>query len=84
MLRYVIKSFIINAECLVVVLYKLMNGEHRIVRLEDDIRYLKHILTDTRWLRSPYVGEVSLSVRKQMSYRASLSMQNVSSVFSTS
>lgn len=41
------------------------------------------LLTETRWFRSPYVGEVSLSVRKQMSYRASLSMQNVSSVFST-
>ena len=42
------------------------------------------IVADTRWFRSPYVGVVSLSVRKQMSYRASLSMQKVSSVFSTS
>jgi hypothetical protein len=39
---------------------------------------------DTRWFRSPYVGVESLSVRKQMSYSASLSMQNVSSEFSTS
>ena len=39
---------------------------------------------ETRWLRSPYVGVDSLSVRKQMSYSASLSMQNVSSEFSTS
>ena len=42
------------------------------------------IVAETRWFRSPYVGVVSLSVRKQMSYRASLSMQKVSSVFSTS
>jgi len=42
------------------------------------------MVTETRWLRSPYVGVVSFSVRKQMSYRASLSIQNVSSVFSTS
>lgn len=41
------------------------------------------IVADTRWFKSPYVGVVSLSVRKQMSYRASLSMQKVSSVFST-
>lgn len=33
--------------------------------------------TETRWFRSPYVGVVSLSVRKQMSYSASLSMQKV-------
>merc|ERR1719424_2427376 len=39
---------------------------------------------DTKWFRSPYVGVVSLSVRKQMSYKASLSMQNDSSEFSTS
>ena len=39
---------------------------------------------DTRWLRSPYVGVVSLRVRKQISYKASLSMQNVWSEFSTS
>merc|ERR1719427_2434299 len=34
--------------------------------------------------KSPYVGVVNFKVRKQMSYKASLSMQNVSSVFSTS
>lgn len=39
---------------------------------------------ETRWLRSPYVGAVSLRVRMQMSYKASLSMQKVSSEFSTS
>merc|ERR1719353_2242285 len=39
---------------------------------------------ETKWFRSPYVGVVSLSVRKQMSYRASLSRQNDSSEFSTS
>ena len=39
---------------------------------------------ETRWLRSPYVGVLNLSVRKQMSYRASLSIQKVSSEFSTS
>ncbi|KAH8614961.1 hypothetical protein ERJ75_000634400 [Trypanosoma vivax] len=39
---------------------------------------------DTRWFRSPNVGVVSLSVRKQMSYRASLSMHMDSSEFSTS
>merc|ERR1711988_306909 len=38
----------------------------------------------TRWLRSPKVGVVSLSVRKQMSYRASLSRRRDSSEFSTS
>merc|ERR1719291_1662579 len=38
----------------------------------------------TRWLRSPKVGVVSLSVRKQMSYSASLSMSSDSSLFSTS
>merc|ERR1712159_444400 len=37
-----------------------------------------------KWLRSPYVGVVSLRVRKQMSYRASLSIHIHSSVFSTS
>jgi len=42
------------------------------------------ITIDTKWLRSPYVGVLSLSVRKQMSYSASLSMQYVSSLFSTS
>merc|ERR1719161_3093461 len=39
---------------------------------------------DTKWFRSPYVGVVSLSVRKQMSYKASLSKQNDSAEFSTS
>merc|ERR1719473_1870291 len=39
---------------------------------------------DTRWFKSPYVGVVSFSVRKQMSYRASLSRQKDSSLFSTS
>merc|ERR1712182_133363 len=39
---------------------------------------------DTRWFRSPYVGVVSLSVRKQMSYKASLSRQKLKSLFSTS
>ena len=42
------------------------------------------IVADTRWFKSPYVGVVSLSVLKQISYNASLSMQNVPSVFSTS
>merc|ERR1719236_374929 len=39
---------------------------------------------DTKWFRSPYVGVVSLSVRKQMSYKASLSRRKHSSEFSTS
>merc|ERR1719271_2397121 len=39
---------------------------------------------ETKWFKSPYVGVVSLSVRKQMSYKASLSRQNDSSEFSTS
>merc|ERR1712098_403773 len=39
---------------------------------------------ETKWFRSPYVGVVSFSVRKQMSYKASLSMQKLSSEFSTS
>merc|ERR1719409_1254827 len=39
---------------------------------------------ETKWFRSPYVGVVSLSVRKQMSYKASLSRQYDSSEFSTS
>merc|ERR1719450_396115 len=39
---------------------------------------------DTRWFRSPYVGVVSLRVRKQMSYSASLSRQKHWSEFSTS
>merc|ERR1711937_435648 len=37
-----------------------------------------------KWLRSPYVGVVSLRVRKQMSYSASLSRHMHSSAFSTS
>ena len=37
------------------------------------------ITADTRWLRSPKVGVVSFSVRKQMSYKASLSMHITSS-----
>ena len=32
-----------------------------------------HMAAEMRWLRSPYVGCGSLRVRKQMSYRASLS-----------
>merc|ERR1719408_345305 len=48
----------------------------------------QHVTPDrpalTKWFRSPYVGVVSLSVRKQMSYKASLSKQNDSSLFSTS
>jgi len=39
---------------------------------------------EMRWLRSPNVGVVSLSVRKQMSYSASLSSTMHSSAFSTS
>ena len=39
---------------------------------------------EMRWLRSPKVGVVSLSVRKQMSYSASLSSTMHSSAFSTS
>src|SRR5690606_38207554 len=38
---------------------------------------------ETRWLRSPYEGELSLRVLMQMSYKASLSIQKVSSEFST-
>ncbi|KAF0768944.1 Uncharacterized protein FWK35_00004167 [Aphis craccivora] len=49
----------------------------------------RHVVTpdmvnDTRWLRSPYVGLVSFSVLKHMSYSASLSIRYDSSVFSTS
>merc|ERR1719253_189872 len=48
----------------------------------------QHVVADitaaTRWLRSPNVGVVSLRVRKQMSYRASLSRRSDSSEFSTS
>src|SRR3569833_4482776 len=39
---------------------------------------------ETRWFKSPNVGVVSLSVLKQMSYKASLSMHIDSSEFSTS
>merc|ERR1719158_2208177 len=39
---------------------------------------------ETRWFKSPYVGVVSFNVRKQMSYKASLSRQNDSTEFSTS
>merc|ERR1719181_1262487 len=49
----------------------------------------KHVVTpdiaaETKWFKSPYVGVVSFSVRKQMSYNASLSRQKDSSEFSTS
>lgn len=49
---------------------------------------LKHVVTpdivaDTKWFKSPYDGEVSFKVLKHISYKASLSMQKVSSVFST-
>merc|ERR1719429_890433 len=44
---------------------------------------IPEIAADTRWFRSPYVGVVSLSVRKQMSYSASLSITITSSAFST-
>merc|ERR1719199_1047309 len=37
----------------------------------------------TRWFKSPYVGVVNFNVRKQMSYRASLSKRKHSSAFST-
>ena len=33
------------------------------------------IVAETRWFKSPYVGVVSFKVLKQMSYRASLSIQ---------
>lgn len=42
------------------------------------------IVADTMWFKSPYVGVLSFNTRKQISYKASLSMQKVSSVFSTS
>merc|ERR1711937_271008 len=49
----------------------------------------KHVVTplmaaETKWLRSPYVGVVNFRVRKQMSYKASLSKRKHSSAFSTS
>merc|ERR1719356_578038 len=48
----------------------------------------RHVVTPliaalTRWLRSPYVGVVSLRVLKQISYNASLSSKKHSSAFST-
>ena len=42
------------------------------------------MVAETRWFKSPYVGVVNFNVLKQMSYSASLSIQYVSSVFSTS
>ena len=49
---------------------------------------MEHVTPDmtaeTKWFRSPYVGAVSFSVLKQISYRASLSMTMTSSVESTS
>merc|ERR1719254_269325 len=49
----------------------------------------RHVVTPliaalTKWLRSPYVGVVSFKVRKQISYKASLSSKKHSSAFSTS
>jgi len=38
---------------------------------------------ETKWFKSPKVGVVSFKVRKQISYKASLSMHMVSSEFST-
>lgn len=52
-------------------------GKRRLTVMPD-------MTADTRWLRSPYEGEDSFSVRWQMSYRASLSRQKVSSACSTS
>merc|ERR1719156_485587 len=48
----------------------------------------RHVVTplmaaDTRWFKSPYVGVVNFKVRKQMSYKASLSSNMHSSAFST-
>merc|ERR1719428_2114279 len=48
----------------------------------------RHVVTplmaaETRWFKSPYVGVVSFRVRKQMSYKASLSSNMHSSAFST-
>merc|ERR1719502_347813 len=37
----------------------------------------------TKWFKSPYVGVVNFNVRKQMSYKASLSRRKHSSAFST-
>jgi hypothetical protein len=40
--------------------------------------------TETKWFKSPKVGWLIFKVFMQMSYKASLSIQNVSSEFSTS
>merc|ERR1719453_1706089 len=49
---------------------------------------MEHVMPDrpaeTRWFKSPYVGVVSFKVRKQISYKASLSRQKEKSEFSTS
>merc|ERR1719420_2094720 len=49
---------------------------------------MEHVMperpAETKWLRSPYVGVVSFRVRKQMSYKASLSRAKLKSEFSTS
>ena len=42
------------------------------------------ITAEIRWFRSPKVGVVNFKVRKQMSYKASLSKIIHSSAFSTS
>ncbi|KAJ0560672.1 hypothetical protein HanHA300_Chr06g0213991 [Helianthus annuus] len=42
------------------------------------------MVAEMRWLRSPTLGVVSLSVLKQISYKASLSRTIHSSAFSTS
>uniref|UniRef100_A0A2P2LX96 Uncharacterized protein n=1 Tax=Rhizophora mucronata TaxID=61149 RepID=A0A2P2LX96_RHIMU len=42
------------------------------------------IVVEIKWLRSPKLGLVSLRVRKQISYSASLSRTMHSSAFSTS
>lgn len=41
------------------------------------------MVDETRWLRSLYMGVVSFSIWKQMLYKALLSVQKASSVFST-
>merc|ERR1719194_54221 len=49
---------------------------------------MEHVMperpAETRWFKSPYVGVVSFRVRKQMSYKASLSRAKLKSEFSTS
>ena len=37
------------------------------------------ITNETKWFKSPYVGHVNLSVLKQISYKASLSIANIKS-----